>query len=110
MWSLGNFELTDLWWISVSLMRFDPMLNSGLSLKSSNEVASMFRKSLAVCISLAFAVSLAAAGGETPSQVKLSAAAIVELRFLFQFRAKSPAGSHSLHDRPRRFNCRLSWN
>jgi len=54
------------------------MLNSGLSLKSSNEVASMFRKSLAVCISLAFAVSLAAAGGETPSQVKLSAAAIVE--------------------------------
>src|SRR5260370_41476396 len=78
MWSLGNCELTDVWWIRVSLMRFDPMLNSGLSLKSSNEVASMFRKSLAVCISLAFAVSLAAAGGETPSQVKLSAAAIVE--------------------------------
>ena len=38
----------------------------------------MFRKSLAICLSLAFAVSLAAAGGETPSEAKLSAAAIVE--------------------------------
>src|SRR5437879_13718650 len=54
------------------------MIDSGLSLKSSNEVASMFRKSLAISISLAFAVSLAAAGGETPSEAKLSAAAIVE--------------------------------
>src|SRR6266550_1118993 len=59
-------------------MRFDPMIDSGLSLKSTNEVASMFRKSLAICLSLAFAVSLAAAGGETPSEAKLSAAAIVE--------------------------------
>src|SRR5437868_7371294 len=59
-------------------MRFDPMLDSGQSLKSTNEVASMFRKSLAICLSLAFAVSLAAAGGETPSEAKLSAAAIVE--------------------------------
>ena len=38
----------------------------------------MFRKSLAICISLAFAISLAAAGGETASEAKLSAAAIVE--------------------------------
>jgi len=122
-------------------MQFGPMLNSGLSLKSTNEVASMFRKSLAVCISLAFAVSLTATGGETPSEAKLSAAAIVEknvaargglqawravqtmsmqgdwapegigeLRFLFQFRTKSPADSRSLHGRPRRSNCRLTWN
>src|SRR5882762_3881577 len=59
-------------------MRFDPILNSRPSLKSLNEVASMFRKSLGISISLAFAVSLAAAGGETSSQTKLSAAAIVE--------------------------------
>src|ERR1700674_5044998 len=59
-------------------MRFGPLLNSGPSLKSTNEVASMFRKSLAICIWLVFAVSLAAAGGETASQRKLSAAAIVE--------------------------------
>src|SRR6202521_1936614 len=59
-------------------MRFGPLLNSGSSLKSTNEVASMFRKSLAICIWLVFAVSLAAAGGETASQPKLSAAAIVE--------------------------------
>src|SRR2546429_2739164 len=58
-------------------MSFGPMLNSSLSLKSSNEVA-MFRKSLVISMSLAFAVSLGAAGGETPSQAKLSAAAIVE--------------------------------
>lgn len=38
----------------------------------------MFRKSLAISISLAFAVSLSAAGGETASPAKLSAAAIVE--------------------------------
>lgn len=38
----------------------------------------MFRKSLAICISLVFAVSLTATGGETASQAKLSAAAIVE--------------------------------
>src|SRR5437667_2835307 len=38
----------------------------------------MFRKLLGISISLAFAVSLAAAGGETPSEAKLSAAAIVE--------------------------------
>jgi hypothetical protein len=38
----------------------------------------MFRKSLAICISLVFGVSLTAAGGETASQAKLSAAAIVE--------------------------------
>src|SRR5436309_1784048 len=38
----------------------------------------MFRKLLGVSISLAFAVSLTAAGGETPSEAKLSAAAIVE--------------------------------
>src|SRR5256885_17259281 len=58
-------------------MSLDPMLNSSLSLKSSNEVA-MFRKSLVISMSLAFAVSLGAAGGETPSQAKLSAAAIVD--------------------------------
>ena len=52
------------------------MLN--LSLKSSNEVASMFRKSLVISMSLAFVVSLGASGGETPSQAKLSAAAIVD--------------------------------
>ena len=38
----------------------------------------MFRKSLAICISLVFAVSLTATGGEIASQAKLSAAAIVE--------------------------------
>ena len=38
----------------------------------------MFRKSLAICISLVFAVSLTATGGETASQANLSAAAIVE--------------------------------
>ena len=38
----------------------------------------MFRKSLAICISLVFTVSLTTAGGETTSQAKLSAAAIVE--------------------------------
>jgi hypothetical protein len=38
----------------------------------------MFRKSPAICISLVFAVSLTATGGETASQAKLSAAAIVE--------------------------------
>jgi len=38
----------------------------------------MFRKLLGISISLAFAVSLTAAGGETPSEAKLSAAAIVE--------------------------------
>src|ERR1700746_278489 len=38
----------------------------------------MFRKSLVISMSLAFAVSLGAAGGETPSQGKLSAAAIVD--------------------------------
>jgi hypothetical protein len=38
----------------------------------------MFRKSLAICISLGFAVSLAAAGGDTASLAKLSAADIVE--------------------------------
>ena len=38
----------------------------------------MFRKALGISISLAFAVSVATAGGETPSQTKLSAAAIVE--------------------------------
>jgi len=38
----------------------------------------MFRKSLSICISLVFAVSLTATGGETASQAKLSAAAIVE--------------------------------
>jgi len=38
----------------------------------------MFRESLAICISLVFAVSLTATGGETASQTKLSAAAIVE--------------------------------
>ncbi len=38
----------------------------------------MFRKSLAICISLVFAVSLTATGGETASQAKLAAAAIVE--------------------------------
>jgi len=38
----------------------------------------MFRKSLAISISVAFAVSLTAARGETPSEAKLSAAAIVE--------------------------------
>ena len=59
-------------------MSFDPMLNLSLSLKSSKEVASMFRKPLIFCVSLAFTVSLAAAGGETPSPAKLSAAAIVE--------------------------------
>src|SRR2546421_7340081 len=59
-------------------MRFDPMLDSGQSLKSTNEVALMFRKSLTICLSLAFVVSLPAAGGETPSEGKLSAAAIVE--------------------------------
>src|SRR5213082_2028866 len=58
-------------------MSFDPMLNLSLSLKSSNEV-SMLRKSLVISMSLAFAVSLGAAGGETPSQGKLSAAAIVD--------------------------------
>src|SRR3989441_1538474 len=59
-------------------MSFDPILNLSLSLKSSNEVASMFRKSLVISMSLAFTVSLGAAGGETPSQGKLSAAAIVD--------------------------------
>src|SRR5437764_1600366 len=59
-------------------MSFDPMLDLSLSLKSSNEVASMLRKSLVISMSLAFAVSLGAAGGETPSQAKLSAAAIVD--------------------------------
>src|SRR5256885_10653947 len=59
-------------------MSSDPMLNLSLSLKSSNEVASMFRKSLVISMSLAFTVSLGAAGGETPSQGKLSAAAIVD--------------------------------
>src|SRR2546429_9123009 len=58
-------------------MSFGPMLNLSLSLKSSNEVA-MFRKSLVISMSLAFTVSLGAAGGETPSQGKLSAAAIVD--------------------------------
>src|SRR5256885_13453973 len=58
-------------------MSFGPMLNLSLSLKSSNEVA-MFRKSLVISMSLAFAVSIGAAGGETPSQAKLSAAAIVD--------------------------------
>src|SRR5258708_992554 len=38
----------------------------------------MFRKLLGISISLTFAVSLTAAGGETPSEAKLSAAAIVE--------------------------------
>ena len=38
----------------------------------------MFRKSLAICISLVFAVSLTATGRETASQASLSAAAIVE--------------------------------
>jgi hypothetical protein len=38
----------------------------------------MFRDSLAICISLGFAVSLAAAGGDTPSLAKLSAADMVE--------------------------------
>src|SRR5256885_16015945 len=38
----------------------------------------MFRKSLFISMSLSFAVSLGAAGGETPSQAKLSAAAIVD--------------------------------
>ena len=38
----------------------------------------MFRKSLGICMSLAFAVSLAAAGVDTASQSKLSAAAIVD--------------------------------
>jgi hypothetical protein len=37
----------------------------------------MFRKSLAICISLVFAVSLTATGGETASQAKLSAAATI---------------------------------
>src|SRR5882762_5376852 len=59
-------------------MRFDPMLDSGLILKSRNGVASLLRKSLAFFLSLAFAVSLTAAGSETASEVKLSAAAIVE--------------------------------
>src|SRR2546423_7082690 len=59
-------------------MSFDPMLDLSLSLKSSNEVASMLRKSLVISMSLAFAVSIGAAGGETPSQAKLSAAAIVD--------------------------------
>jgi len=36
----------------------------------------MFRKSLGICISPAFAASLAAAGGETSSQTKLSAAIV----------------------------------
>src|SRR5437660_8854887 len=58
-------------------MSLEPMLNSSLSLKSSNEVA-MFRKSLVISMSLTFAVSVGAAGGETPSQAKLSAAAIVD--------------------------------
>ena len=38
----------------------------------------MFRKSLAICICVVFAVSLTATGGETASQASLSAAAIVE--------------------------------
>ena len=38
----------------------------------------MFRKSLGICLSLVFFVSLTATGGETASQAKLSAAAIVE--------------------------------
>jgi len=38
----------------------------------------MFRKSLGICLSLVFSVSLTATGGETASQAKLSAAAIVE--------------------------------
>jgi hypothetical protein len=38
----------------------------------------MFQKSLGICISLAFAVSLAAAGADAPSPANLSAAAIVE--------------------------------
>ncbi len=38
----------------------------------------MFRKSLGICMSLAFAVSLAAAGVDTASQSKLSATAIVD--------------------------------
>ena len=38
----------------------------------------MFRKPVAISISLAFAVSLATAEGKTPSEAKLSAAAIVE--------------------------------
>src|SRR6267143_1640394 len=59
-------------------MRFVSILNSGFSLKSSNEVAPMFRKALGISISQAFAVSVATAGGEPPSQTKLSAAAIVE--------------------------------
>src|SRR5712664_1619802 len=38
----------------------------------------MFRKSLGICMSLALAISLAAAGVDTASQSKLSAAAIVD--------------------------------
>jgi hypothetical protein len=38
----------------------------------------MFRKSLGICMSLAFAISLAAAGVDTASQSKLSATAIVD--------------------------------
>ncbi len=38
----------------------------------------MFRKSLGICLSLVFFVSLTATGGETASQASLSAAAIVE--------------------------------
>ena len=38
----------------------------------------MFRESLAICITLGFAVSFAAAGGDTPSLANLSAADMVE--------------------------------
>ena len=52
----------------------------------------MFRKSLVVCISLAFAVSLTAAGGETASQGKLSAARLEQELSGAGFGAKLHAG------------------
>ena len=96
----------------------------------------MLRKSLVISMSLAFAVSLGAAGGETPSQAKLSAAAIVDknvaargglqawravqtmsmlegiagLPSRLQFRTGSRADRRSRRGRPRRFNCRLLWS
>jgi hypothetical protein len=59
-------------------VRFDFYFFSGLSFKFCNEDAYMFRRSLGICISLAFAISLAAAADTTPSRAKLSAAEIVD--------------------------------
>jgi hypothetical protein len=53
-------------------------LDSGLTLKSSNEGASMLRNILGICLALAVTAANATAGDVSPAQANLSAAAIVD--------------------------------